>query len=289
MHNGTGTSISWEGKDPEDKTSFKYIHVNYDFVETIGIEMAEGRPFSREYGSDSTKIIFNEAAIEAMRLKNPIGKMVNQWGENKQIIGVAKNFHFESLYEKMKPCFFILNEHGSNIIVKLKAGQEREAIASIGEFYKEFNSGVAFEYTFLDENFGALYVAEQRVAALSRYFAGIAILISCLGLFGLAAFTAERRRKEIGIRKVLGSSELGIVRLLSGEFTKLVMASTLIALPLSYLLTSAWLENFAFSIGLEWWFFAGAGIVALFIALITVGSQAIKAARANPIKTLREE
>jgi ABC-type antimicrobial peptide transport system permease subunit len=287
--NRTGTSVSWEGKNPDDKTSFKYIHVNYDFVETMGIEMKEGRSFSREYGSDSTKIIFNEAAITAMGLTNPIGQTINQWGEDKQIIGVARNFHFESLYEPLKPCFFILNEHGGNIIVRIKAGSERETLQKVGAYYKQFNEGMDFEYTFLDEKFGALYVAEQRVAALSTYFAAIAVLISCLGLFGLATFTAERRRKEIGIRKVLGSSELAIVGLLSAEFTRLVLISILIALPLSYLLTSAWLSNFAFSIGLAWWYFAGAGLLALLIAWLTVGSQAMKAAKANPIQTLREE
>jgi ABC-type antimicrobial peptide transport system permease subunit len=173
--------------------------------------------------------------------------------------------------------------------VKIKAGRERETLERIQKFYEEYNQGLLFEFAFLDESYQALYAAEQRVAILSRYFATIAIIVSCLGLFALAAFTAERRRKEIGIRKVLGSSEWAIVRLLSTEFTKMVLTAIGIALPISYLLTRQWLDNFAFRIDLQWWYFAAAGLIALLIAWLTVGMQAAKAARVNPIQTLREE
>jgi predicted lysophospholipase L1 biosynthesis ABC-type transport system permease subunit len=166
---------------------------------------------------------------------------------------------------------------------------ERETVARIAKLYRKYNEGLPFEYRFLDEDYQALYAAEERVAVLSRYFAGMAIVISCLGLFGLAAFTCERRVKEISVRKILGSTEFSIVYLLSAEFTKLVFASVLVALPISYLLTRNWLNSFAFRIDLQVWFFISAGLLALFIALITIGIQTVKAARSNPASNLRTE
>jgi putative ABC transport system permease protein len=251
--------------------------------------MKEGRSFSKEYNTEGAKIIFNEAAIAAMGIKDPVGKTVRLWGEEKEIIGVVKNFHFESLYESVKPCFLQLAHGSTNILVKIKAGMERETIARVEKLYQEFNDGLPFEYSFLDEDYQALYAAEDRVAVLSRYFAGMAIVISCLGLFGLAAFTCERRLKEISVRKILGSTEFGIVYLLSGEFTKLVFVSALLALPISYLITRDWLNSFAFRIDLQAWFFISAGLIALFIAWITIGIQTVKAARSNPASNLRTE
>jgi hypothetical protein len=245
-HGGT-SGLDWEGKRPDDNIQFGNLEVDYEWFETLDIEMAEGRTFSREFGSDSAKIIFNEAAIAAMGLKDPIGKTVNLWGQDKQIIGVTKNFHFESFYEEIKPCMMQCYPNGRNVLVKIQAGMERKTIERIGDFYREYNQGLPFDYQFLDQDYQELYAAEQRVAILSKYFAGIAILISCLGLFGLATFTAERRLKEIGIRKILGSSEFGIVHLLSGDFTKMVLIAIVIALPLSYFIAHRWLESFASS------------------------------------------
>ncbi len=259
-------------------------------IETMGVEMAIGRTFSKEFGADSTKIIFNEKAIRFMGLTDPIGKVVKLWGQDVEIIGVAKDFHFESLHEQVKPLFFWLKpERTRNIMVKVQAGSEKKVLSQLEEFYQRYNPGFIFEYKFVNEEYGKQYEAEQRVSALSRYFAGLAILISCLGLFGLTAFTAERRRKEIGIRKVLGSSQLNIVYLLSGEFIKMVLLSIVIALPLSFLLLTYWLEDFAFKVELNPWYFIGAGLIALFIAWLTVGIQAVNASRINPIQTLRDE
>jgi predicted permease len=289
-HNGGTYGIHWEGKDPNDKTEFENVAVNYGTIETLGVDIKEGRSFSREYGADSVKIIFNEAAIKFMHIKDPIGKIIKLWGKDMQIIGVVKDFHFESLHEKVKPLFFKLAPNDTRfIIARVSAGKEKEAIEGLQKLYTTYNPGFTFEYKFLDQNFQTLYEAEQRVSSLSKYFAGLAILISCLGLFGLAAFTAERRRKEISIRKVLGASQLGIVYLLSREFTRMVFVSILIALPLSYLLLSYWLENFAFKIDLEAWYFICAGLLALCITWLTVGTQAIKAAKVNPIQSLRSE
>jgi ABC-type antimicrobial peptide transport system permease subunit len=252
--------------------------------------MKEGRTFSRDFGADSAKIIFNEAAIDFMGLTNPVGKTIKLWGEDREIIGVTKNFHFESFHEEVKPLFFRLTPDGAwNIMIKIAAGREKETLAQLQRFYQEFNPGFPFDYKFLDQDYQALYAAEQRVATLSKYFAALTILISCLGLFGLATFTAERRLKEIGIRKILGSSDLGIMQLLSADFTRIVLIAILIALPVSFLLTKSWLEGFAYRIELEWWFFIGAGLVALLIAWFTIGLQTVKAARINPTQCLKNE
>jgi predicted permease len=288
-HNTTG-GVHWKGRNPDAVVAFEVVRVNYDLIETLDIEMTEGRTFSKEFGTEASSIIFNEAAITAMGLKDPVGKTINLWGKNMQIVGIAKDFHFESLHEPVKPLFFILQPQNTyTFMVKISAGKEKAAIGDLRKLYRGFNPGYAFEYKFLDQDFQAQYAAEQIVAALSQYFAGLAILISCLGLFALAAFTAERRRKEIGIRKVLGSSEWEIIRLLSGDFTRIVLTAIVIALPISYVLTKSWLDNFAFSIDLEWWYFAAAGLIALLVAWLTVGVQALKAARANPVNSLKEE
>jgi len=291
-HHGGGGGIDWEGKHPDQGIEFSALYAGYNLIETLGLKMAEGRAFSEELGSDSSKVIFNETAIKAMSLNDPVGKTVKMWGKEKQIVGIVKDFHFESLYESVKPFFFRMpedKEDNQNVLVKIKFGMEIETIERIQEFYQSFNEGLPFEYKFLDADYQKLYASEQRVAVLSRYFAGIAILVSCLGLFGLATFTAERRLKEIGIRKVLGSTAVGIVYLLSVDFTKIVLASIVIALPFSYLITAHWLDRFAFRIELELWYFLGAGLLALIIAWLTVGSQAIKAANVNPANSLRSE
>ncbi|HEX6224290.1 MAG TPA: ABC transporter permease [Chryseolinea sp.] len=289
-HNGGTYGIEWEGKDPNDKTEFERVSVNYGFIELMKIEMKEGRTFSKDFGAEDDKIIFNEAGIKFMGLKDPIGKKVKLWGKDVEIIGVAKDFNFESFHEVVKPLFFFLNiKNCENMMVRIEKGREQEAIAGLERFYSSFNPGFPFTYRFLDEDYQQLYTSERRVATLSKYFAGLAILISCLGLFGLAAFTAERRVKEIGIRKILGSSNRAIVFLLSGEFTKMVLVAIVIALPASWYLASSWLDGFAFHIDLEWWLFAGSGFAALLIAWVTVGLQTIKASRVNPTECLRSE
>ena len=286
---GSTIGLGWEGKNQEDDIAFQTVAVNYDMIETLGIHIKEGRTFSRAFGTDTSKIIFNEAAIKVMGIKDPIGKVVNLWGEDKQIIGVVKDFHFQSLHEHVKPMFFRMEPKSAmKVMAKLEAGREKEAIEQLQQFYQAYNPGFVFDYGFLNEDYQELYAAEQRVAVLSKYFAGLAILISCLGLFGLAAFTAERRLKEIGVRKVLGASEFNIVYLLSTDFTKLVLTSILIALPLSFLLVTYWLNNFAYKIDLELWYFVSAGLVALLVAWFTVGMQAVKAARINPSQCLKD-
>jgi len=283
------SGLNWEGKNPDDKILFENVRVDYDLLETLGIEMVEGRTFSREFSTDTTKIILNETAIDIMGFDDPIGKVIRLWDQHDlEIVGVAKDFHFQSLHENVNPLFFWISpEYTWNIMVRIETGKEKETLDRLQAFYVDFNPGFTFEYNFLDVQFQKQYAAEQRVATLSRYFAGFAILISCLGLFGLAAFTAERRLKEIGIRKALGSSVTNIIILLTGDFTRLVFVSIVIALPVSYFLVSIWLDRFAYRIDLGIWFFVGAGLIALLIAWVTVGTQAVKAAKVNPSQCLR--
>lgn len=289
--NNNTSGLNWEGKNPDDLILFENIRVNYDMIETLGLEFAAGRSFSREHSTDTLAIIFNEAAIRVMGFKDPIGKVIKLWDQyDLEIVGVVKDFHFQSLHDAVNPLFFILNQNNTwNVMIRLEGGKEKETLKALTDFYVQYNPGFTLEYTFQDVEYARQYSAEQRVASLSGYFAGFAILISCLGLFGLAAFTAERRLKEIGIRKALGSSSTNIVMLLSGDFTRMVLVSIGLGLPISYWLLNLWLQRFAFHIELSIWYFVIAGCLALMIAWLTVASQAIKAANINPVKCLRSE
>lgn len=285
----TTGSFNWKGRDPNVIVQFEHLGIYYDMIELLGIEMSAGRSFTRDFASDSLGIIFNETAIAMMGLEDPIGETFNLWGTDYTIIGVTKDFHFESLHEEVKPFFFRLTpDDFDKVMVKIAAKDQEATLDRMSSFYKNFNSGYAFDYKFLDNEYQAQYAAEKRVSTLSKYFAALAILISCLGLFGLASFTAERRLKEIGIRKVLGSSVMGIVYLLSGDFARIVFTAVALAIPLSYFATKQWLANFAYRIELEWWYFFGAAVITLVIALLTVATQAFKAARVDPVRCLRD-
>lgn len=287
-HGGMG-GVDWEPGEEDSKKEFSNLEIGFDFIETLGIQMAEGRSYSRSLTGERKKIVLNEAAINMMGLKEPVGKTIKVFGEEREIIGVTKNFHFESLFEEMKPCLLQLETRPGNIMVKIKPGKEAETLARLQALYQDQNPGLAFDYKFLDDDYQALYASELRVSKLARYFAGLAIIISCLGLFGLAAFTAERRQKEIGIRKILGASEFGIIYLLSGDFTKIVLAAIVMAVPISYVMTHNWLSGFAYKIDLEWYYFAGASVAAMFIAWLTVASQAIRASKVNATQCLKEQ
>ncbi len=289
--NNNTMGLEWEGKDPEANILFENVRVNYGMLEALGIEMKEGRTFSRDFSTDTSKIILNEAALKVMGLKDPIGKTIRLWDEyDMEIIGIAKDFHFQSLHSPVNPLFFwVRPENTWYVMARIEAGKEKETIASLTDFYQDYNPGFSFDYHFLDENYERMYAAELRVSSLSKYFAALAIIISCLGLLGLAAFTAERRIKEIGIRKALGSSSFNILLLLTGDFTKMVLVAIGLALPVSYWAINTWLERFSFRIDLEIWFFIIAGFIALLIAWLTVGSQAIRAARINPAKCLKDQ
>jgi putative ABC transport system permease protein len=289
MHNG----FSWEGQAPDGKQSlYPSPRISSQFIETMDIEVKEGRTFSDQYTAqeEESKIIVNEAAVKEMGFRDPVGRTI-KYGpvEEKQIIGVVKDFHFGSLHAGVGPVFLMYGAREKNIVVKIRAGSERAAIKSLGEVYAAFHAGYPLEFKFMDEDYQALYASENKLAVLSKYFAAIAIIIPCLGLLGLAAFTIQTRRKEIGIRKVLGATAGNIVHLLSADFTRLVLIAILVAVPLSYFVASKWLENFAYRIDLKWWFFAAAGFAALLMTWFTIGLQTLKAARVNPTKYLQNE
>jgi putative ABC transport system permease protein len=288
--NNITDGIIWPGKDPRRSPIFEIVTADYGMMELLGMQLKEGRSFSRQFAADTSGIIFNEAAIDQMGLKDPIGKIVKLWGKDKEIVGVVKNFHFESLHENIKPLFIQLNPaHTFYLLVKVEPGKEKEVIASLQQAYSRYNPGFTLDYRFMDQDYQALYASEQRVAILSRYFAGLAVLISCLGLFGLAAFTAQRRQKEVSIRKVVGASVSSLALMLSKDFLKLVLIAVLIAFPLAWWITHQWLQGFAYHIQPGPGLFLLAGGVTILITLFTISFQAIKAAVANPVKGLRTE
>jgi predicted permease len=289
-HDGGTYDVVWPGKDPNDRTEFEIVGGDLDMIKTLGMTIKEGRDFSADYPSDSTGIIFNEAAIRFMGMRHPIGQRVTMWDQPVKIIGVVSDFHFQSLHEKVKPLFILLRPRWTDhFVIKLAADREKPAIAALEQLYRQFNPGWSFGYTFMDERYQTLYVAENRVAVLSRCFAALAILISCLGLFGLAAFTAQRRNKEIGIRKVLGASVRSVFLLLSGDFLKLILVAMLISFPLAWWATSQWLGSFAYRIDIGVGIFFATGIFIILLTFLTISFQSIRAALANPAKSLKTE
>ena len=284
-------SISWPGKDPNLTVSFADGVVGYDFVKTMKLQLKEGRDFSKEFGTDSISYMLNETAVNKIGFINPIGETVT-WGNHPgKIIGVLKDFHFSSMHQSIEPLILRLDENWSwgTILVRVKAGKTREVLAGIEKLCSAMNPKFPFTYQFSDSEFSKLYKSEAIVSRLSNCFAFLAIFISCLGLFGLATFTAVQRTKEIGVRKVLGASVPQIIAMLSGSFIKLIVISMFIAFPVAWYFMNKWLENFAYKVHLGWIIFFIAGSVAVMIALLTVSYQAIKAAIANPVKSLRTE
>lgn len=282
--------LSWPGKPKDAEINFGVRSLDYGLPETLGMQLSEGRTFSPAFGQDSSHLLCNETAVRIMGLKNPIGATISMWGKDKTIVGVVKDFHVTSMHEAIMPMIFYFDpRHTSLVMTRIGAGREKETLSRMGTLYKQYNPGFVFEYKFLDEAFQSLYVSEQRVAILSRYFAGLAILISCLGLSGLAAFNAESRTREIGIRKILGASVGNVTMLLSKNFISLMILAMLIAFPLTWWLMHAWLTGFAYRIDMGWGIFVLAGLSLVVIMLLTVCYQSIKAAVVNPADSLRAE
>ena len=288
---GTG-GLSWSGDINDQTVYFEGFFGGYNFVETLGMKMAAGRPFSKNFGAEASKVLLNETAVKRMNLKEPVGKNIKMFGSNFQIIGIVKDFHFESLHEPVVPAFILL-AGGTNpafkIMVRIKNDHQKETIAQIQHLYESYNPGFPFTYSFLDEAYQKQYETETRVSTLSEYFSMLAILISCLGLFGLVAFTAQKRQKEIGIRKVIGASVNSITFMLTKDFLGLVFIAVLIAFPLSWYLMDRWLSGFAYRINISPLVFLIAIASVILITILTVSFQAIKAALANPVKSLRSE
>ncbi len=276
----------------------KYVDADYDFIPTYGIHLIAGRNFSRDYSMDTSNFILNESAIKAIGWKSPqdaIGKDFKYGGARGRVIGVMADFHFESLQHEIVPMVLInpattpTNSSFNNLSIKLAGNNLPAAIASVENIWKKYLPELPYQYTFLDENFNKMYQSEQRQETIFTVFACIAIFIACLGLFGLSAFEITQRVKEIGVRKVLGANVRSIVTLLSKDFLKLVLVATIIAFPIAWYAMSHWLQGFAYRINIHWWVFLLSAILALIIALVTVSFQAIKAALANPVESLRSE
>lgn len=289
LYSETG-DLDWEAKPPNSNMVITQISSDKDFIPTMKMKMAEGKNFTGT-PADSAYYILNETAVKKMGLKSPyIGKQISFHNRKGTILGVVHDFNFQSLKEKIAPLIFFTFWNNRNILyVRTTGANAQNAIASVEKQYKKYAGAVPFKYNFLDKSFADEYQSEQRSGVLFNVFAGIAIFISCLGLFGLSTYTAQVKTKEIGIRKVLGASVAGIVKLISKDFVKLVAISILIASPIAWWAMNKWLEGFAYKINISWWVFVLAGISALFIALITIIFQAIKAAVANPVKSIRTE
>ncbi|MCF0073907.1 ABC transporter permease [Dyadobacter sp. CY261] len=284
------SGVRWDGKNEKDEIRFHRMPVNYGLTETLNIRTVAGRSFSKDFGSDTASVVLNETAVRQMGIKAPIGKEIMIGGRARRIVGVVQDFHFNSLHEAIKPFIFVFSPEETMLAtVKIQPGQQPATLARIQDFYTDFNPGYAFDYQFLDRDYQVQYASEQLAAQLARYFAALAILISCLGLFGLAAFTAERRKKEIGVRKVLGATTGSVVAMLSREFLMLVIVAIAIACPLAWWLTKSWLDHFAYHVSISIAIFAGAGLAMIVITLATVSFQSLRAALTNPTQSLKSE
>ncbi len=275
----------------ENRFQFKFV--DHDFISTLGLEIVEGRNFSGDITTDSSAFILNESAVKLLEMQNPIGKefkAVMGQADKGTIIGVVKDFHNNSLYHSIEPLAFqIYPEHFDRFFVKIRTENVSATLDLIEQKWCKFVPYRPFEFEFLNEEYDRLYHDEQQMGKIFNYFSLLAILLACQGLFGLAAFAAEQRTREIGIRKVLGASIARIVYMLTQDFTKWVLLANLVALPITYFVMNKWLQNFAYRIKVEWWTFLLAGLIALVIALLTVSYQAIRAATADPVEALRYE
>jgi ABC-type antimicrobial peptide transport system permease subunit len=288
----TNGGFDWEGKDPNMAVDFPNNCVSYEFGKTVNWKIKEGRDFSKDFATDSSAFILNESAVKFLGFKEPVGKILKWENKPYTIIGVVTDIMQESPFYPVRPSLYRVEADSNmwNMILRLNPKQNaKQSLSKIEEVWKRFVPAVPFEYKFVDEEFGNKFSAEERIGKLASYFAALAIFISCLGLFGMASFVAEQRTKEIGIRKVLGASVVNLWRLLSKEFMLLVLLSCFIAAPIAYYYLNNWLTNYDYRIEIRWPVFVLAGIAALAITLITVSFQAIKAAIANPIRSLRTE
>lgn len=289
--------FNWKGKDPNLDDQFGTLPVSFEYGKTVGWQFVKGRDFSRAFTSDSSGMVINESAAKYMGLKNPVGENVSwkfqdQPLKHYKILGVVKDMIMESPYEPMYPTIFMIKGHVPTSLINIKINPKtsaNQALPKIEAVFKKIIPSAPFEYQFADEEYAAKFAAEERIGRLATVFAGLAILISCLGLFGLASFVAEQRVKEIGVRKVLGASVFNLWSLLSKDFVLLVMIAYLIASPVAYYFMHQWLQHYHYRSEISWWIFAVTGAGAMAITLLTVSYQSIRAALENPVKSLRSE
>ena len=289
VYNNRG-DISWKGKDPSMASFFGNIGVTAEYGKTVGWQFVDGRDFSRQYLTDSSAVVLNQAAVKYMNLKNPVGQAINMGQRSMTIIGVVKDMVMESPYEPVKQTIFRIGRHFDNVLIKINPNSStHDALDKIAAVCKTYSPSVPFSYKFVDDEYAKKFATEERIGKLAGCFAGLAIFISCMGLFGMASFMAEQRVKEIGVRKVLGASVFGLWRLLSKDFVTLVLISLFIAMPVALYFMHSWLQYYTYRAELSWWIFLVTALGAVMITLLTVSFQAVKAALANPIKSLRSE
>jgi len=285
------SGIVWKGKDPSLSSDFNYSNVSHDYGKTIGWKFVDGRDFSRDLASDSSGLIINETVAKFMGLKNPVGEDLMWFDSHVRIIGVVKDMIIDSPYEPVRPLIYSLaNDQGGVITIKINPNiSASDALAKIESVFKKYDPGSPFQSSFVDQDYASKFYDEMRIAKLTTFFSILAILISCLGLFGVASFIAEQRTKEIGVRKVLGATIANVWRMLSGDFVILVVIAFLIAAPVSYYFLDGWLQKYTYRTEISWWIFFVTGFGTMLITLMTVSFQAIKAGMMNPIKSLRSE
>jgi len=291
--------FKWRGKQPGNETAICFRNVSPEFIAVSGMKIAAGRDFTSDASYESNNVIITASMAKMMGDENAVGKVIQSPRENKDgvftdltVVGVVDNYVFGNMYGQSNPVIFFCKPPKDDklLYIRLKPhARADEAIAKIEAIMKKDNPGYPLEYKFVDEQFNRMFSNEMLISRAAGIFAVLTIIVSCLGLFGLATYTAERRVKEIGIRKVLGASVSGIAGLLSKDFLQLVFISCVIAFPVSWWLMHNWLQNYEYRITISWWIFILAGVIAMLIALLTVGFQAIKAALANPVKSLRNE
>ena len=282
--------VGWPGKPEELKVIFTTITAEYDYAQTMGIEVLMGRDFSKDFASDTAAIVINKAALDLMNLEEPIGTELDLWGDKRTLIGVLDNVLMESVYREVKPLFVILQDWGGYITVRLSKNHDvQTSLAEVKSIFEKHNPAYPFDYRFADVEFERKFTIINLTQKLATIFSVLAFIITGLGLFGLASFTAEQKTKEIGIRKVLGASVPSLVTMISKDFSRLVIISFLIAAPAAWYLLDKYLDRYPLRINLEWWVFALVGLVTMLFAIVIVANQAFRAARSNPVNSLRNE
>ena len=286
----TSPEVIWNVKSDDDNSLFTGMVASPDFIDTYGVELVQGREFIHN-NPDNIEYIINETALKLMNLENPIGQSLSFWGNPGTIVGVVKDFHFSSLKESIFPLVLRSEGYAEFFVafVRYNPNNLKQTLASLSTLHADLNPSFPFEYKFIDQEYDKLYKSESIFYKLTKYFSILAILISCLGLFGLVIFTAEQRTKEIGVRKVLGASVFTITSLITRDFLKLVVLGILIGSPVAWYIMDKWLINFEYKINMPWWAFGLTSILIIGIALFTISFESIKAGLSNPIKSLRTE
>jgi putative ABC transport system permease protein len=287
----SNNEVKWPGMPTESRVGFATIATEYDYTETMGIKMLSGRDFSRDFKSDSSAVLVNQAAVELMGMKDPLGQKIKFNNYDLEIVGVMPNVVMDSPYKPVEAMLMIFSPSwSSTVTLRLnKTDNINESMAKVEQVFKKLNPNYPFEYRFVDTDFGKKFSTINLISRLAGLFASLAIAITCLGLFGLAAFTAEQRTKEIGIRKVMGASVSSLVALISKDFSKLVIIAFLISAPLAWWALNSFLERYPYRTEIAWWVLALAGITSLLLAIVIVSTQALKAAVSNPSQSLRSE